>query len=153
MTSDNRMTDRARKVLQLAEEEAVRLCHECLGTDHILVALSLEKGGVAAYVLESMGLKPEVLRQALSCSMPYRSCSSREITRPLSKSPQVRHSIAKAMEEVEAMDFMYIGTEHLLLGILHQGAAVDLLTGLETDVTEIRREVFEILGFNDPQES
>lgn len=145
-----KVTDRARKVLHLAENEALVLGHEYVGTEHILFGLCEEGKGVGAHILHRMGLKPERLHRVLRIAMPSRS--ERKLTGPLPLSPRAKFSITRAQEEADALKHCYIGTEHLLLGILlPENVAVEFLTRLGIDANEIRQEVFEILGYEDPQ--
>ena len=129
MNSKNweRFTQRARRVLSLAQEEAERLNHSYIGSEHVLIGLLLEEGGVAGRVLRELGL--EVTRVQ---AMVERLSGGQGTRTPFSKtelSPSTKRILEYAVEEARRMGQHYISTEHLLLGLARQneGLAIDVL--------------------------
>lgn len=136
------LTDRARKIMKLANEEAMRLNHEYIGTEHVLIALIREGSGVAAHVLKNLGLDLDKIRIATekiapggSGSVPPSAHRSKTI---------LDHSI----EEARNLNHHYVGSEHILLGVLREpdAAAVQVITQLGLSPDEVRREVLALLG-------
>jgi ATP-dependent Clp protease ATP-binding subunit ClpC len=143
-----RLTSRAKKVLQLAHQKATLLRHEYVGTLHILFGLSAEANGLIAKHLHGLGLTPEFLHEALSTEMPYHS--ERKVSRPLPFSPTARHALVKAAEEAKGLNHHYLGTEHMLLGILQHDLVSEFLSRVDQDANDIRKSVFQILSCDDP---
>jgi len=139
----NRFTKHARHVLQLAQEEAQRLNHQDVGTEHLLLGLAKEKNGLAARVLREMGATSTKLVQAVEHLAPPRDSRllSRRFGRPL-LTPRTKRVIELAVQEARQMGHPSIGTEHLLLGILRDGGgiAIDALRGLGLDLGQIRMQ-------------
>ena len=139
-----RFTDRARRVVALAEEEARMLNHGYIGTEHILLGLIRESDGVAAKALESLGISLDAVRQqveeiigrgeqAPSGSIPFTPRAKKVLELSLRESLQLRHN--------------YIGTEHILLGLIREGdgVAAQVLIKLGADLNRVRQQVIQLL--------
>ncbi len=141
-----RYTDRVRRVIQLARQEAIRLHHDYIGPEHILLGILREGEGVAAMALTSLGLRLEDVRRSVeeAVGMGGTTVSLGEI--PLNEEAQM--ALQYAREEARNLNHNYIGTEHLLLGILRdeQGLASQVLNSLGIDIEIVRNEVVRILG-------
>ncbi|MCF6191940.1 MAG: hypothetical protein L3J76_02235, partial [Candidatus Hydrothermae bacterium] len=148
MYINDRFTERAKRVLSLAREEAIRLMHNYIGTEHILLGLSRVGEGVAAMVLTSLGLDLQELRRAVEEAAPpgHTAITLGEI--PLNAS--ARRSINYAFEEARKLGHNYVGTEHLLLGLLREnrGLAARILVQMGVDLDIVRVEILKILGRN-----
>ncbi|HNQ50540.1 MAG TPA: ATP-dependent Clp protease ATP-binding subunit [Candidatus Omnitrophota bacterium] len=142
----NRFTERARKVIILAKEEAKRFNHDYIGTEHILLGLIREGEGVAATVLEKMGLSLENIR--LEIEKLVQPGPTTQIIGDLPFTPRAKKALEMAAEEARALGHNYIGTEHLLLGLLREeeGVASQVLLNLGLDLTGVRNKVMEVLG-------
>ncbi|WP_376792940.1 ATP-dependent Clp protease ATP-binding subunit [Thermoflexus sp.] len=135
----DRFTQRARRVLALAQEEAERLNHTYIGTEHLLLGLVKEENGIAGQVLRRLGVTPQKVEEmVLRMSGPGRRPphSKPDLT------PRIRRVIELAVDEARRIGHHYIGTEHLLLGLvrLGDGMAVDILKSLGLSLEQIRRE-------------
>ena len=135
----DRFTQRARRVLALAQEEAERLNHTYIGTEHLLLGMVKEENGIAGQVLRRLGVTPQKVEEmVLRMSGPGRRTphSKPDLT------PRIRRVIELAVDEARRMGHHYIGTEHLLLGLvrLGDGMAVDILKSLGLSLEQIRRE-------------
>jgi hypothetical protein len=140
-----RFTDRARKVFQLANWEAQKLNHEYIGTEHLLLGLIKEGSGVASRVLVNMGLFLCDIREAvLKIVQPGPDIVTMG---KLPQTPVVKQVVEYAIAEARNMAMNYIGTEHILLGLLRveQGVAYQVLTKI-VDVRSVRDEVKRLLG-------
>ena len=146
----NRFTERARKVILLAKEEAKRFNHDYIGTEHILLGLVREGEGVAAAVLASFGLSPEKIR--LEVEKLVQPGPSTTISGDLPFTPKAKKVIELAMEEAHALGHNYIGTEHLLLGLIREGEGVasQVLMNLGLELERVREEVMNLLGSDVP---
>ncbi len=146
----NRFTERARKVILLAKEEAKRFNHDYIGTEHILLGLVREGEGVAAAVLASFGLSPDKIR--MEVEKLVQPGPSTVISGDLPFTPKAKKVIELAMDEARALGHNYIGTEHLLLGLIREGEGVAsqvlMNSGLELD--KVREEVMNLLGCEIP---
>ncbi len=146
MFINDRFTERAKKVLSLAREEAIRLMHNYIGTEHILLGLARVGEGVAATVLTSLGLDLEDLRRAVEEAAPpgHTAITLGEI--PLNAS--ARRAINFAFDEARKLGHNFIGTEHLLLGILREnrGLAARILVRMGVDLEVVRVEILKTLG-------
>ncbi|MCF6147952.1 MAG: ATP-dependent Clp protease ATP-binding subunit [Candidatus Kuenenia sp.] len=142
----DRFTDRARKVMALAREEARRFNHEYIGTEHILLGLVKEGSGVAANVLQNLDIELKKIR--LEIEKIVQSGSDLVSVGQLPFTPRVKKVLEYAMEEARAMGHNYIGTEHLLLGLLkeQEGVAAQVLLNLGVKPEEVREEVIGLLG-------
>lgn len=145
-----RFTDRARKVLQLANQEAVRARHEYIGTEHILLGLAAEGSGVAANVFQGLGIDADKIRQEVRRIILDGQASITLGKRP--QTPKAKRVFEYAIEEARALNHNYVGTEHLLLGLLreHDGVAGQVLLNLGLNLAKLREEVQNILGWNPP---
>jgi len=146
----NRFTERARKVILLAKEEAKRFNHDYIGTEHILLGLVREGEGVAAAVLASFGLSPEKIR--LEVEKLVQPGPSTVISGDIPFTPKAKKVIELAMEEARALGHNYIGTEHLLLGLIREGEGVasQVLMNLGMELSKVREEVMNLLGSEIP---
>src|SRR5262249_26120646 len=139
-----RFTDRARRVVVLAQEEARMLNHNYIGTEHILLGLIHEGDGVAAKALESLGISLEAVRQQVE-----------EITgrgqQPLSGhipfTPEAKKVLELSLREALQLGHTYIGTEHILLGLIRagDGVAAQVLVKLGGDLNRVRQQVIQLL--------
>lgn len=146
----NRFTERARKVIILAKEEARRFNHDYIGTEHILLGLIREGEGVAAAVLEKMGLDLETIR--LEVEKVVQPGPSTQILGDIPFTPRAKKALELAAEEARALGHNYIGTEHILLGIIREGESVasQVLLNLGLDLDRVRTEVMAVLGAATP---
>ena len=142
----NRFTERARKVILLAKEEAKRFNHDYIGTEHILLGLVREGEGVASAVLASMNLTPDKIR--LEVEKLVQPGPSTVISGDIPFTPKAKKVIELAMEEARALGHNYIGTEHLLLGLIREGEGVasQVLLNLGLELEKVREEVMNLLG-------
>ncbi len=146
----NRFTERARKVILLAKEEAKRFNHDYIGTEHILLGLVREGEGVAAAVLASFGLSPDKIR--LEVEKLVQPGPTTVVSGDLPFTPKAKKVIELAMEEARALGHNYIGTEHLLLGLIREGEGVasQVLVNLGLELGKVREEVMNLLGSEVP---
>ncbi|MFQ5964861.1 MAG: ATP-dependent Clp protease ATP-binding subunit [Candidatus Scalinduaceae bacterium] len=142
----DKFTDRARKVMALAREEAKRFNHEYIGTEHILLGLVKEGSGVAANVLQNMDIDLKKIR--LEVEKIVQAGPDLVSVGQLPFTPRVKKVLEYAMEEARAMGHNYIGTEHQLLGLLREqeGVAAQVLLNLGVKLEDVREEVVELLG-------
>jgi ATP-dependent Clp protease ATP-binding subunit ClpC len=144
MTLFERFTDRARQVVVLAQEEARALDHDDIGTEHLLLGLLREGNGLAVRALEALGISQDTVRQrveelagrgqqASSGHIPFR--------------PEAKTVLRLALQESKDLGHHYIGTEHILLGLLREGdgVAARLLTELGAGVGRVRPQVLQLL--------
>ena len=141
-----RFTDRARKVMQLANQEAQRFNHEYIGTEHILLGLVKEGSGVAANVLKNLDVDLRKIR--LEVEKIVQSGPDMVTMGKLPQTPRAKKVIEYAMEEARNLNHNYVGTEHLLLGLLREqdGVAAQVLMNLGLKLEEVREEVLNLLG-------
>ncbi|GAB4560247.1 MAG: ATP-dependent Clp protease ATP-binding subunit [Anaerolineae bacterium] len=135
----DRFTKRARRVLQLAQEEALRLNHNYIGTEHLLLGLVREENGVAVKVLRELGVDPGQVARAVERTV------GRGERAPFTKptlAPRTKRVIELAVEEARLMGHHYIGTEHLLLGLVREGegVAVSVLKQLGVSLDKVRTQ-------------
>ncbi len=142
-----KFTDRARKVINLARQEAERLGHEFIGTEHILLGLVKEGSGVAANVLEILNVDLEKVRLEVEKYVTPTG-ETKSFSTSLPFTPKAKKVLELAMEEARNLDHNYIGTEHLLLGLLREseGMAAQVLLNLDVSLEDVRAEVMELLG-------
>jgi len=142
----NRFTERARKVIILAKEEARRFNHDYIGTEHILLGLIREGEGVAAAVLQKLGVSLENIR--LEVEKLVQPGPSTQIIGDIPFTPRAKKALELAAEEARSLGHNYIGTEHLLLGLIREGEGVasQVLLNLGLDLNRVRNEVMELLG-------
>ncbi|HWL07801.1 MAG TPA: ATP-dependent Clp protease ATP-binding subunit [Planctomicrobium sp.] len=141
-----RFTDRARKVMQLANQEAQRFNHEYIGTEHILLGLVKEGSGVAANVLKNLEVDLRKIR--LEVEKIVQSGPDLVTMGRLPQTPRAKKVIEYAMEEARNLNHNYVGTEHLLLGLLREqeGVAAQVLMNLGLKLEDVREEVLNLLG-------
>ncbi len=141
-----RFTERARKVMSLARQEAMRLNHEYIGTEHILLGLIQEGSGVAANVLKNMDLELRKIRMEVEKLVTNTSNVLQMGQLPFT--PRAKKVLELALEEANNLGHNYIGTEHLLLGLLRENESVasQVLMNLGLKLEEVREEVLEFLG-------
>ncbi|HXG09182.1 MAG TPA: Clp protease N-terminal domain-containing protein [Gemmataceae bacterium] len=145
-----RFTDRARKVMQLANQEAQRLNHEYIGTEHILLGLIKEGSGVAANVLKNLDIDLRKIR--LEVEKIIQSGPDTVTMGKLPQTPRAKKVIEYAIEEARNLNHNYVGTEHLLLGLLREqeGVAAQVLMDLGLVLKDVREEVLNLLGHPSP---
>jgi len=141
-----RFTDRARKVMALANQEAQRFNHEYIGTEHILLGLVKEGSGVGANVLKNLDVDLRKVR--LEVEKLVKSGPEMVTMGKLPQTPRAKKVIEFAIEEARSLNHNYVGTEHLLLGLLreHDGVAAQVLMNLGLKLEEVREEVLNLLG-------
>jgi len=143
MAGMERFTQRARRVLSLAHQEAERMHQNYIGTEHLLLGLMKEEGGVAGRVLRELGLDAMRMEEVI-----IRITGTGQVTTAkLDLSPGVQRALENAVEEARKMGHHYIGTEHLLLGLvqLGEGVALDVLRKLGVSSEQIRRQTRRVL--------
>jgi ATP-dependent Clp protease ATP-binding subunit ClpC len=142
----DRFTDRARKVMGLAKAEAQRLNHEYIGTEHILLGLVQEGSGVAANVLKQMNIDLKRIRNEIEKIVKGSPTMVTQGNLPFT--PRAKKVLELAVEEASNLGHNYIGTEHLLLGLIkeNEGIAARVLLNLGVKLEEVREEILEFLG-------
>ncbi|MCQ4574021.1 MAG: ATP-dependent Clp protease ATP-binding subunit [Candidatus Brocadiales bacterium] len=142
----DKFTDRARKVMALAREEARRYNHEYIGTEHILLGLVKEGSGVAANVLQNLDIELKKIR--IEVEKIVQTGPDLVSVGQLPFTPKVKKVLEFSMEEAKNLGHNYIGTEHLLLGLLreHEGVAAQVLLNLGVKLEDVREEVINLLG-------
>lgn len=148
-----RFTERARKVMALANQEALRFRHEYVGTEHILLGLIQEGAGVAAVVLKNLDINLLRVRQEIEklvwTGPEVVQCSK------LPQTPRAKKVIEFAIEEARALGHNHIGTEHMLLGLLREeeGVAAQVLLNLGLKLNDVREEVICLVGHDNPKKT
>jgi ATP-dependent Clp protease ATP-binding subunit ClpC len=142
----NRFTERARKVIILAKEEARRFNHDYIGTEHILLGLIREGEGVAAAVLQKLEVSLENIR--LEIEKLVQPGPTTQIIGDIPFTPRAKKALELAAEEARSLGHNYIGTEHLLLGLIREGEGIasQVLLNLGMDLNSVRNEVMNLLG-------
>src|ERR671925_1261502 len=150
-----RFTDRARKVMQLANQEAQRFNHEYIGTEHILLGLVKEGSGVAANVLKNLDIDLRKIRLEVEKIVQTGPGAEMVTMGKLPQTPRAKKVIEYSIEEARNLNHNYVGTEHLLLGLLREqeGVAAQVLLNLGLKLEDVREEVLNLLGHNMPNES
>src|SRR5438874_3520078 len=146
-------TERTRKVLAMAREEAARLHHEYVGTEHILLALVRQGEGVAATVLQNLSVELDEIRQKIEETV--KKGKAAQTTGPdLPYTSRAKKVLELAMSEARELNHSYVGTEHLLLGLLREekGIAAQVLTDAGVNLEAARAETLRILGTELPQQ-
>jgi ATP-dependent Clp protease ATP-binding subunit ClpA len=140
-----KFTARARRVLRFAREEAQQFKHNYIGTEHLLLGLVRMDGGIAAAVLYSLGVELNKVRFAVEFIIGR---GDRIILDPMILTPRVKKMIELAEDEARRLNHDYIGTEHLLLGIVREGEgiAVGVLESLGITMERVRLETFKVLN-------
>ena len=142
----NRFTQRAQKVIMLAQEEAKRLNHDYLGTEHILLGLIALGEGVAATVFSSLGIDLKKLRREIDKRIG--TGDNVLLLGEVPFTPRAKKVLELAVQEAQSMGHNYVGTEHLLLGLLREegGIAAKVLEGLGANLDIVQAKILEILG-------
>ena len=142
--SFDRFTERARKVLTLAQEEAQRFNHNYIGTEHLLLGLVREGDGVAAKVLSNLGVELQKVRSAVEFIIGR---GERQVSGEIGLTPRAKKVIELAVDEARRLGHHYIGTEHLLLGLIREGEgiAAGVLESLGVNLEKVRTEVIKVL--------
>src|SRR6185295_18583623 len=148
----DRFTDRAKKVMNLARQEAQRFNHEYLGTEHILLGLVQEGSGVAANVLKNMNIELAKIRGEVEKIV--KTGPSMVTMGQLPFTPRAKKVLELSMEEAANLGHNYIGTEHLLLGLIkeNEGIAAQVLMNLGVKLEDVREEVLDFLGADREEE-
>ncbi|MBL8859667.1 MAG: ATP-dependent Clp protease ATP-binding subunit [Planctomycetes bacterium] len=148
----DRFTDRAKKVMNLARQEAQRFNHEYLGTEHILLGLVQEGSGVAANVLKNMSIDLNKIRSEVEKIV--KTGPSMVTMGQLPFTPRAKKVLELSMEEAGNLGHNYIGTEHLLLGLIkeNEGIAAQVLLNLGVKLEDVREEVLDFLGADSNEE-
>ena len=139
-----RFTDRARRVVVLAQEEARMLNHNYIGTEHILLGLIHEGEGVAAKALESLGISLDAVRQQVEEIIGQ---GQQAPSGHIPFTPRAKQVLELSRREAEQLGHSYIGTEHILLGLIRQGdgVAAEVLVSLGADLNRVRQQVIQLL--------
>lgn len=144
----NRFTQRAQKVLQLAQEEAIRMKHESIGTEHILLGLIREGGGIAAKALEAIDVGFETIEQGVEKLV---GSGTKDVGPIVHYTPRAKKVIELSVDESRKLGHSYIGTEHILLALIREGegVAARVLNNAGVSLNKARQQVLQLLGSND----
>ena len=142
----DRFTERVRKVMYLAREEAGRLHHDYIGTEHLLLGIIREGEGIAATVLNNLGLDLDTIRQSIENMVPTSGGTLTIGEIPFT--PRAKRVLELSVEEARLFGHNYVGTEHLLLGLIREGegVAARVLMELGADRKRVREETLKLLG-------
>jgi len=142
----DKFTERVRKVMYLAREEAARLKHDYIGTEHLLLGVIREGEGIAATVLNNLGLDLDAIRQAVE-SMVAATGGTLTIGE-IPFTPRAKRVLELSVDEARQLGHNYVGTEHLLLGLIREGegVAARVLLELGVDRKKVREETLKLLG-------
>lgn len=146
-----RFTERAQKVLALAQEEAVRLGHNNVGTEHILLGLVREGEGIAAKALSALGLEAGKIQKEVETLIGR----GQEAVQTIHYTPRAKKVIELSMDEARKLGHSYVGTEHILLGLIREGegVAARVLNNLGISLNKARQQVLQLLGSNESSAS
>ncbi|WP_299511687.1 ATP-dependent Clp protease ATP-binding subunit [uncultured Rummeliibacillus sp.] len=144
----NRFTQRAQKVLQLAQEEAIRMKHEAIGTEHILLGLIREGGGIAAKALEAIDVSTEMIEEGIEELV---GMGTKNVGPIVHYTPRAKKVIELSVDESRKLGHSYIGTEHLLLALIREGegVAARVLNNAGVSLNKARQQVLQLLGSSD----
>src|SRR5882672_4707960 len=144
----NNFTPRAQQVLALARKEADRFNHNFVGTEHLLLGLIKLGQGVAVNVLQKMGLDLETVRMEVEKQVG--TGPDQKVMGNIPYTPRVKKVLALAQKEAKALNHTYVGTEHILLGLLREGdgVAARVLKNLDVDIEQTRQEILKELDPN-----
>ncbi|CAH2716676.1 Negative regulator of genetic competence ClpC/MecB [Neobacillus rhizosphaerae] len=142
-----RFTERAQKVLALAQEEAIRLGHNNIGTEHILLGLVREGEGIAAKALYGLGLGSDKIQNEVENLIG----KGQETSQTIHYTPRAKKVIELSMDEARKLGHSYVGTEHILLGLIREGegVAARVLNNLGVSLNKARQQVLQLLGSNE----
>jgi len=148
----NRFTQRAQKVLQLAQEEAIRWKHDAIGTEHILLGLIREGGGIAAKALEAIDVSPQVIEKGIEELVGK---GTEDVGPIVHYTPRAKKVIELSVDESRKLGHSYIGTEHLLLALIREGegVAARVLNNAGVGLNKARQQVLLLLGNNETQQA
>ncbi|MBD8033582.1 MULTISPECIES: ATP-dependent Clp protease ATP-binding subunit [Solibacillus] len=148
----NRFTQRAQKVLQLAQEEAIRLKHKEIGTEHILLGLIREGGGIAAKALEAINISPQMIETGIEELVGK---GTEEVGPIVHYTPRAKKVIELSLDESRKLGHAYVGTEHILLALIREGegVAARVLANTGVSINKARQQVLLLLGNNDANTS
>ncbi|MDU0077965.1 MULTISPECIES: ATP-dependent protease ATP-binding subunit ClpC [Bacillus] len=143
-----RFTERAQKVLALAQEEALRLGHTNIGTEHILLGLVREGEGIAFKALEALGLNSDKMQKEVESLIGRGQESTTSVPH---YTPRAKKVIELSMDEARKLGHSYVGTEHILLGLIREGegVAARVLNNLGVSLNKARQQVLQLLGSNE----
>ena len=141
----DKFTERARKVLRLAQEEAQHLQHNYIGTEHLLLGLVREGEGVAAKVLTSLGVDLEKVRKAVEDIIGH---GDRIVLGEIGLTPRAKKVIELAVDEARLLNHRYIGTEHILLGLIREGNGIGagVLESFGLSLQGVRAKTIQVLN-------
>lgn len=144
----NRFTQRAQKVLQLAQDEAIRWKHESIGTEHILLGLIREGGGIAAKALEAIDVSPQMIEAGIEELVGK---GTKDVGPIVHYTPRAKKVIELSVDESRKLGHAYIGTEHILLALIREGegVAARVLANAGVSLNKARQQVLLLLGNND----
>ncbi|MGM8212731.1 ATP-dependent protease ATP-binding subunit ClpC [Virgibacillus sp. W0430] len=144
-----RFTERAQKVLALAQEEAVRLGHNNIGTEHILLGLIREGDGIAAKALQSLGLEIKKIQEEVEQLIG----KGKQPMQTIHYTPRAKKVVELSQDEARKLGHSYVGTEHILLGLIREGegVAARVLNNLDVSLNKARQQVLQLLGTNESQ--
>jgi ATP-dependent Clp protease ATP-binding subunit ClpC len=140
-----RFTERARQVVVLAQDEARRLQHNYIGTEHLLLGLLREEEGLAARVLEGLGITADEVRDEIARVVGQ---GDEVPAGQIPFTPRAKKALERSLREALALNHRYIGTEHVLLGVVHEenGVAARILEEVGASAGRVREEVLRTLG-------
>lgn len=146
----DRFTERAQKVMVFSQEEAVRLNHNYIGTEHILLGLLKEGEGIAARVLKNKGIDLDTVRQQVEAAVGK---GQQQVGQVVGYTPRTKTVLELSVEEARNLGQSYVGTEHLLLALIREGegvaAQILMVTGMNFD--SVRQEIIELLNSEGPR--
>lgn len=144
-----RFTERAQKVLALSQEEAVRLGHNNIGTEHILLGLVREGEGIAAKALQSLGLEVAKIQEEVENLIG----TGKQPMQSIHYTPRAKKVVELSQDEARKLGHSYVGTEHILLGLIREGegVAARVLNNLGVSLNKARQQVLQLLGSNESQ--
>jgi ATP-dependent Clp protease ATP-binding subunit ClpC len=145
----DKFTDRARKIIALAQKEAERFRHDYIGTEHLLLGLVKEGSGVAVTALNNLSVDVEKVRREVEKLVVI--ADKPAPAGPLPFTPQAKRVLELASEEARGLGHPYIGTEHILLGLLSEqdSVAAQVLINLDLKLEDVRSEILDLLGASD----
>src|SRR5699024_3982728 len=146
-----KFTERAQNVLKLSQEEALRLKHNNIGTEHILLGLIREKEGIAAKSLVDLGLDTNVIKTEVENLIG----EGKVAVNTIHYTPRAKKVIELSQDEARKLSHNYVGTEHILLGLIREGEGVAsrVLTNLEVSLNKARQQVLQLLGASESASS
>jgi ATP-dependent Clp protease ATP-binding subunit ClpC len=141
-----RFSERAKSVLMLAQDESLLLNHSVIGTEHLLLGLLREGEGVAANALTGLGVSAEAVREQVELVLPVPGRPPENGSRPFT--PRAKKVLELSLREALQLGHNYIGTEHLLLGLVREGegAAIQVLESLGFERARLRQEIMQLLS-------